>query len=30
VTAMVQAREAEIMGGMFRVDVNDSEPKSDR
>jgi basic membrane lipoprotein Med (substrate-binding protein (PBP1-ABC) superfamily) len=28
--AMVKAREADIMGGMFRVDVNDTAPKSDR
>jgi basic membrane lipoprotein Med (substrate-binding protein (PBP1-ABC) superfamily) len=28
--AMVKERQAEILGGMFRVDVNDTEPKSDR
>jgi basic membrane lipoprotein Med (substrate-binding protein (PBP1-ABC) superfamily) len=30
VAAMVEAKSAEITGGMFRVDVNDTEPKSDR
>jgi basic membrane protein A len=28
--ALAKSREAEILGGMFRVDVNDTEPKSDR
>jgi basic membrane protein A len=30
VAAMVEAKRADIMAGMFRVDVNDGEPKSDR
>ena len=30
VITLVQAKEKEITDGIFRVDVNDAEPKSER